>query len=136
MRNLELALLNTRDRRLAAGAERVASRLAHRFPAARGARASVVLTTDAVLAGLNRRWRRRDRPTDVLSFPMGYLDPETGRRVLGEIYVSRERARAQGRAYGTGYHGELERLITHGLLHLLGLSHREMAALEPPPDND
>lgn len=128
MSALRLELLNTRDRALAAAVAALARRLAREFPAARDAQASVILTGDDELAALNRRWRGRNRPTDVLSFPMGHRDPETGRRMLGEVYVSRARARAQGREYGTGYQGELRRLVLHGLLHLLGLGHREMPA--------
>ena len=133
---LELELLNSRDRRLTAMVKAVGARIARRFPAARGARASVVITSDAVITELNRRWRRRNRPTDVLSFPMGHTDPETGRRALGEVYVARARARAQGREYGTGYYGELERLMVQGLLHLLGLSHREMDMVSLRPRDD
>jgi probable rRNA maturation factor len=125
---LRLELLNTRDRALAAAVAALARRLAREFPAARGAQASVVLTGDEEVRALNLRWRGQDRPTDVLSFPMGHRDPETGRRMLGEVYVSRARARAQAREFGTGYQGELRRLVLHGLLHLLGLGHREMPA--------
>ena len=45
---------------------------------------------------------------------------------LGEVYVSRDQSRLQAREYGLSYHDEVKRLILHGVLHLLGLSHREM----------
>ncbi|MFO7675105.1 MAG: rRNA maturation RNase YbeY [bacterium] len=121
---------NSRDRRLAAALAGLARSLTRQFPACRGGQANVILIDDQAIARLNRRWRGKAGPTDVLSFPLGHDDPETGRRMLGEVYVSRDCARAQGREYGTGYHGELERLARHGLLHLLGLSHRQMAGVE------
>jgi len=126
----EISLINTRDRRLAAVAVELGRLLAREFPHARGAQACVVFTDDATITALNRRYRHRNVPTDVLSFPMRHPDPDTGRRTLGEVYIARARAREQGREFRTGYYGELRRLILHGLLHLLGLSHREMRAVD------
>jgi probable rRNA maturation factor len=47
----------------------------------------------------------------------------------GEVYVSRDTARRQARERGLGYHDELRRLVLHGLLHLLGLTHKQMEPL-------
>ncbi|HTW92074.1 MAG TPA: rRNA maturation RNase YbeY [bacterium] len=87
---------------------------------------NVVFVTDPQIHALNRRFLRRDRPTNVISFnsPESHLPGEP--RLLGEVYVSRDRARAQAREYGVTYASELRRLVLHGLLHLLGLTHREM----------
>lgn len=78
---------------------------------------SVVLTGDAEIRVLNREYRGKDKPTDVLSFPMGdeYL--------LGDIVISVERARSQAAEFGVTYDEELARLLVHGLLHLLGYDH-------------
>ncbi|HEX7078813.1 MAG TPA: rRNA maturation RNase YbeY [Candidatus Eisenbacteria bacterium] len=103
------------------------------------ATASVVLTDDATIRGLNRDYREADQATDVLSFPLAppeaLADP--GARVfLGEIYVSLETARAQARSVRRPFHREVAHLTVHGLLHLLGHDHpssaarRRMAALE------
>src|SRR5215472_14756952 len=61
---------------------------------------SVLLTDDPGIRVLNRDWRRRDRPTDVLSFPAGEPPPgSTGPRHLGDIILSLDTARRQARAH-------------------------------------
>jgi len=93
----------------------------------------VVLTGDDELRRLNRTYRGINRPTDVLSFPDG--DPlPTGGVLLGEIVLSLDAARRQAAELGHGELRELEELVLHGTLHLLGHDHErdrgEMAALE------
>lgn len=60
----------------------------------------------------------------MLSFPFG--DPD----LLGEIYISLQRARVQSKRYGYTYEQEIKRLFVHGLLHLLGHDHYEVAERE------
>jgi len=93
----------------------------------------VVLTGDDELRRLNRTYRGINRPTDVLSFPDG--DPlPTGGVLLGEIVLSLDAVRRQAAELGHGELRELEELVLHGTLHLLGHDHErdrgEMAALE------
>lgn len=82
---------------------------------------------------LNRRWRRKNRPTDVLSFPAGTVDPD-GRRHIGDIALCLEVAAIQARRRGHSLAREAALLALHGLLHLLGYDHEadrgEMEALE------
>jgi len=87
---------------------------------------NIVFVTDRRIHVLNRRFLKRDRPTDVIAF--NYAEPRLPGepRLLGEVYVSRDRARAQAREYGVSNASELRRLVLHGLLHLLGLSHAQM----------
>jgi probable rRNA maturation factor len=88
----------------------------------------VVVTDDASVRALNRRYRRQDRPTDVLSFALepedGFVLPEGARRELGEIVISYPTASRQARDAGHGVHDELSHLLVHGLLHLLGYDHK------------
>lgn len=79
----------------------------------------LVLSDDATLRVLNRRWRGVDRATDVLSF--GYAD--SAGRVSGDLVISLERMEEQARRFRTGRGRELARLIVHGTLHLAGLDH-------------
>jgi probable rRNA maturation factor len=95
---------------------------------------SIVLVGDAAMRTLNRTYRGRDRTTDVLSFP---LDPAPGGtrspRLLGDIIISVDRARRQAAAYDATVRREIERLLIHGILHLLGHDHhrrRERAQME------
>jgi probable rRNA maturation factor len=81
----------------------------------------IVLTGDAPVRELNRRWRGIDRATDVLSF--GY-DDAPGRLVNGDLVVSLERVVAQARRYRVSRGRELARLVIHGALHLAGLDHQ------------
>ena len=84
---------------------------------------SVLLTDDEGIHALNRDFREVDRPTDVLSFPMGETDYETGRYLLGDMVLNVDRARAQGEEYGHGAAHEISYLTVHSVLHLLGYDH-------------
>jgi probable rRNA maturation factor len=94
---------------------------------------SVLFTGDAEIRGLNRRFRRKDRPTDVLSFPDGNLLAEERPRI-GDIVVSVSAARRNARRAGHPLRREARYLLIHGFLHLMGYDHEvdggEMVALE------
>ncbi len=93
---------------------------------------TIVISDDETLRDLNRRFRGADRPTDVLSFPNDARGPFAGgaagfHRYLGDIVISRPRAAAQAEAAGGTLTEELQLLIVHGTLHLLGYEHAEPA---------
>ena len=83
----------------------------------------MLLTNDEGIHRLNREYRDVDRPTDVLSFPMGDRDPRTGRYLLGDMVLNVDRARAQGEEFGHGAEHEISYLTVHSVLHLLGYDH-------------
>jgi probable rRNA maturation factor len=91
---------------------------------------SVYFCGDRRMAALNRRWRRKDRSTDVLSFPAGGGD----RAFLGDIVISVPYATRQALSRGEAPAKEIDRLLLHGYLHLLGYDHEvdegEMERLE------
>lgn len=91
---------------------------------------TVMLTTDAGIRRLNRRFRGKNKATDVLSFPAA--DPALG--VAGDLAISVETAERQAAEQGHGLNVELRVLMLHGMLHLAGYDHEtdagEMAALE------
>jgi len=83
---------------------------------------TLVLGDDSLLRELNRRFRRLDRTTDVLSFePQPGHGPEDS--MPGEIYVSMDRVRVQAPRYRHTPQQELARLVIHGTLHVLGHDH-------------
>jgi probable rRNA maturation factor len=84
---------------------------------------TIVLTDNAQLHELNRDYLGIDAPTDVLSFPASETDPETARRYLGDILISVPRAEEQARTAGHPLEAEVQLLIVHGTLHLLGYDH-------------
>jgi probable rRNA maturation factor len=86
---------------------------------------TIVLTGDNRLHELNRDYLGVDAPTDVLSFPASETDPETGARYLGDILISLARARAQAEAAGHPLESEVQLLVVHGVLHLLGHDHAQ-----------
>lgn len=88
---------------------------------------SVVLADDAHLQELNREYLGMDAPTDVLSFPAAETDPESGRSYLGDILISVPRAEQQAHAAGHPLEAEVQLLVVHGVLHLLGHDHAEPA---------
>jgi probable rRNA maturation factor len=86
---------------------------------------TLVLTDDKRIRALNRDFLGTDAPTDVLSFPADESDPETGRRYLGDVIISLRRAAEQAAARGHGLEAEVQLLVVHGVLHLLGHDHAE-----------
>ena len=92
---------------------------------------SIVLCDDAFIHPLNRDYRGKDRPTDVLSFAQREgeeSDPDDP--VLGDIVISVERAQAQADERGHSLETEMRVLLVHGILHLLGYDHEEDADAE------
>jgi probable rRNA maturation factor len=71
---------------------------------------------------LNRKFLKKDRPTDVLSFPLGEKGAD-GKFYLGDIVIAVPVAFRQSRAKGHGLDRELRLLAIHGFLHLLGYDH-------------
>ena len=86
---------------------------------------TIVLTDDAQLHELNLEYLGVDAPTDVLSFPASESDPETGLPYLGDILISIPRAEQQAQAAGHSVEAEVQLLVVHGTLHLLGHDHAE-----------
>lgn len=81
---------------------------------------SLALVTDQQMHDLNRRYRGKDKPTDVLSFPLAdNLQPW----LLGDVVISVETAARQAQRRGHTLPDELQTLLIHGILHLLGYDH-------------
>ncbi len=94
----------------------------------RGAELSILLVSDPEIRRLNRRYRRANRPTDVLAFAQRDGPGGAPDGVLGDVVISVDTARRQAAAYGATLGQEGERLLIHGLLHLLGYDHERSAA--------
>jgi probable rRNA maturation factor len=85
---------------------------------------TVLLTTDAALRDLNRRFRGKNKATDVLSFPAKPLqNAKPAGQVAGDIAISVKTARCQAAEQGHALATEIKVLILHGLLHLAGYDH-------------
>jgi len=82
---------------------------------------SIVLVSDAQIKRLNKLYRNKDKPTDVLSFPIGEKVEDW--LILGDIVISVDTARRQAQELGHSLEEELKRLLVHGLVHLLGYDH-------------
>jgi probable rRNA maturation factor len=94
----------------------------------KNAELSLVLTDDDQIQKLNKLYRRKDRPTDVLAFAMregegGALHDESAIEILGDVIVSVPTARRQAIAANRALIDEVTMLVAHGLLHLLGWDH-------------
>jgi probable rRNA maturation factor len=87
---------------------------------------SVVLTDNRKLRKLNRDYLGIDAPTDVLSFPASEPDPETGARYIGDILISVPYAAQGAKTAGHSLESELQLLMVHGVLHLLGHDHARL----------
>ncbi|OGQ47216.1 MAG: rRNA maturation RNase YbeY [Deltaproteobacteria bacterium RIFCSPLOWO2_02_44_9] len=90
---------------------------------------SLLLTDNEGIRALNRRYLDRDRPTDVLSFPMWDFNSElrtpNSELILGDVVISIEKARKQAEELGVTMDEELSRLLVHGILHLFGFDHEK-----------
>lgn len=89
---------------------------------------SVTIVDDISIHELNLQHRGIDRPTDVLSFPLGVdgvydINNDTGARMLGDIVISIEHAYKQAELYGHSLDREIAFLTVHSMLHLLGYDH-------------
>ena len=82
---------------------------------------SVLLTDDAEIQFLNAHYRKKNKSTDVLSFPQ--QDDE----LLGDVVISLETAKRQARTHGVTFREEVIRLVVHGTLHLLGYRHERVS---------
>lgn len=89
---------------------------------------SVTFLTNELIQEINRDWRGKDAPTDVISFAfdemgeeeMDFMLDEDEPRLLGDLVISVERCREQAADYGHSFERELGFLAIHGFLHLLG----------------
>lgn len=77
---------------------------------------NIILCNDELLLALNRQYLNHDTLTDIITFP--YNEPEHA--VEGEIYISIDRVRENAGTLGVDWREELDRVIIHGVLHLLG----------------
>jgi probable rRNA maturation factor len=94
----------------------------------RGVELSVALVDDAGIHALNRSYRHKDKPTDVLAFPLQEMAPlhtlrEAPVGLLGDVILSIETGRRQAARHRRTLLAELTMLLAHGLLHLLGYDH-------------
>ena len=91
---------------------------------------SVTFVDNRQIQELNRQYRNKDMPTDVLSFPMGENgqydeNHDTGAKILGDIVISLEKAVEQAERYGHSLEREVGFLTAHSMLHLLGYDHEK-----------
>lgn len=91
---------------------------------------SVLFVDNEQIQKLNKQYRDKDAPTDVLSFPMGEngvydVNHATGAKILGDIVISLEKAVEQADRYGHSLEREVGYLTAHSMLHLLGYDHEQ-----------
>ncbi len=95
---------------------------------------TVQLISDAAMARLNKTYRHKHGPTDVLSFPANGSKPNQNTEYVGDIAISPETARRNARRFSRTLPAEMRILILHGMIHLAGFDHEtdngEMERLE------
>jgi probable rRNA maturation factor len=125
---MAVSLRSEYPKRVKTGELRQAARRLLQSAGVFGAEVSVLLTDDATIHALNRDYRGKDKPTDVLSFAQEDLHPDApplptlpgAPRILGDVVISVDTAQRQADTHGLTLEFELALLTVHGILHLLG----------------
>lgn len=88
---------------------------------------TVVITDNKVIQALNKNYRKKNKPTDVISFAEQDMPfPQNGKvQYLGDVFISFERAWQQYPYYSSSFKEEVIRLLVHGILHLVGYNHEK-----------
>ncbi len=96
----------------------------------RGAEMTVHLVDDAGIRELNRRWRSKDAPTNVLSFPAAPGAKISQARLLGDVFVALQTVEREAAAEGSPLADHFRHLVLHGFLHLIGFDHETPSEAE------
>ncbi len=86
---------------------------------------SILVTGDEEIHRLNMRYLKRDRPTNVLAFPMNAADQGINSSMLGDIVISADTAKREAIEMGITLRDRVCELLVHGLLHLMGYDHEK-----------
>jgi probable rRNA maturation factor len=86
---------------------------------------NLLITNSSELRSLNSRFRGKNKPTDVLSFPASILVPTHAKQVAGDLAISADIARENARRLGHSLAAEIKILALHGILHLAGFDHEQ-----------
>ena len=86
---------------------------------------TILVDDDQRIQKLNNEFLSIDAPTDVLAFPAGFTDPDTGHNYLGDVIISFPQAKSEATKRGHPLEAEIQLLVVHGVLHLLGYDHLE-----------
>jgi probable rRNA maturation factor len=105
--------------------ERIAARTSASLRLRKPLSVSLSFVSETKMKTLNKRYMKKDRPTDVLSFPASSLglEPIKGERVMGDLFVCVPYAAREAKRRSIPVREELARLIIHGILHLAGFDH-------------
>ncbi|MFN7709674.1 MAG: rRNA maturation RNase YbeY [Holosporales bacterium] len=105
----------------------VMTTLSHVAPDASALEVSVVLADDATVQDLNHRYRNKNKPTNVLSFPGQELHPDDLKGLqdlhLGDVILAFETVTKEAATEGKSFADHMAHLVVHGILHLLGYDH-------------
>ncbi len=100
------------------------------YEALRGDELSIVLASDGYIRKLNKKYRGKDKPTNVLSFP--YMDFRAGKLVskentnnVGDVIIAYETCKLESEEQGKDFYDHVTHLLVHSYLHLLGFDHEK-----------
>ncbi|MDD5711568.1 MAG: rRNA maturation RNase YbeY [Smithellaceae bacterium] len=123
-------LIENRQKKISLRKQEIRSTLGKimRLLACRDNEVSVLIVDNEQIRAINKAYLKRDRPTNVISFSMregehGAINPT----VLGDIIISAERAEQDAQKEGIALSDEMDFLLIHGLLHLLGFNHESVS---------
>jgi len=127
---MNILILNQQDKRINKDKiTKLVKKILKNLACPDNAEISILFTDNNSIRELNKRYLKKDRPTDVLSFPMSNpktpnTEPQTP-NLLGDVVISIERAGEQAVLQKVSLHAEVKRLLVHGILHLFGYEHEK-----------
>ncbi|GAA0786614.1 rRNA maturation RNase YbeY [Roseibium denhamense] len=95
-----------------------------------GSEISFVLTDDEAVRQLNKRWREKDKPTNVLSFPGSDPEGDLYGPLLGDIVIASQTVIREAEELGIEFSDHLSHLVVHGMLHLFDYDHQDSEEAE------
>ena len=86
---------------------------------------NIIFVSPRDIQELNHKWRKKNKPTNILSFPLNSEDPANKRLLLGELYICVDVVIEEAQNQGKKLTEHFQHMLLHGILHLIGYTHEE-----------
>jgi len=119
----EISIINENNYLIPPGIEEIVSSTLFELKINPEVSVSIIFIDEAEMEMYNHQYNGYAKSTDVLSFEINVIDPETGKNILGDIFICYPFVDKQSKSIGNALADELKLMVIHGMLHLLGYTH-------------